>query len=812
MSAASAGTTPPTAVRTVGDTLLLESAELDARDEQISRELDCLQRERRALLGRKAAIAAEQARLRGASLGAGAKADALQAVKSVRVQLKSKALGWPNPYQYQLDGVCSVLAQRHTAVVWPAGGGKGLMTLLLAAMSPGKAIVVVVPLVALAHELCGGLTGAWAKAHKTWDGRKRPVGVVLGGTSHNDFHETVVSPPDRLEARRDATLPRVRGAAEPDPDLREWLIPGTELARYAAQLQRPPEEGKADAPLVLFVSPEKLALSLQLHAFLRTMFDLSLLGPCVVDEFHCIVEHGYDFRPHYLLLGIFVSALAWVLLLFTATAPPTLLSSVRTILRLPLSAELHEIRCPTGSLRAQMAYHVLPVSCWEQRQAVLSALLAKRECSCVIVYCPTRSMCEVLAAQYGSQRVASWQNGSGGIAFFHAHIQPSPASNGGNAESLDKEAIRRDWNLGLIRLMFCTIAWGMGMDKSNVRTVIHVAPPKSIESFYQEASRAGRDGDHADSFVLFDLGSWIASAQQRAGSVSASELGRDFGLAKSLELLSFLLESHTCRHLLFERALGDGSADQYCSCVAAAIPVERRCITCQCSAPDGLRVGRCEWIPALMRCAALLRRIELRKGSARPPLLSQLMRTWRREMNRHWQTWQCDRLLGLAIAAGVFTIVPVLVQRSVAAISEVGSGSSASQWALSFTVHASGHRIAYNSPDLEFVCLPSWCDPAETVTRLSVGSVNLSPQANNTDELEAFLADAFDAEAVAQSMSMEDLLPELADGSAAFQFTKALCEEEGTDSQCASDHDDVHGEEDAGEDGGGSEGEDDNVF
>jgi hypothetical protein len=489
----------------------------------------------------------------------------------------------------------------------------------------------------------------------------------------------------------------------------------------------------------------------------------------VVDEFHCIVEHGYDFRPYYLLLGLFVSSLAWVLLLFTATAPPALITSARTILQLAPSDELHEIRCPTGSLRAQMTYHLLPVSGTQQRRALLSALLAEREGSCIIVYCPSRSLCEALAAEYGSgaNAVAEWQNGQGGVAFFHAHI-PSDAKTCASADDerdkpLDKEGIRGAWNLGQLRVMFCTIAWGMGMDKSNVRAVIHWSLPKSVESFYQEASRAGRDGSPAESFVFYDFGSWVASAQQRAGSVSVTELGRDFGLAKSLELLAFLLESTTCRHLLIEKVLGDGSADHNCNCSAADVPASRRCITC-IGRDDEPVVARCEWIPVLLQAAALLRRVALRIGSGRPPRLLQLVRAWRKQMKGRWLPWQCDRLLGLAVSEGVFTTIPVLVQRSVATDFEVGDASP-NQWALSFAVHASGHRIAYQSPNLESVCMPSWFDPATAFAHLPVRAADLSPPPYwpFENELEDYLEDVLGAELDAQSLAVEASLPAMAD-------------------------------------------------
>ena len=139
--------TPPTAPRPAGgisEALELEAVELSVEDEVLGRELEALQRRREAVRSRRQAVTAEVEGLRTVVTSTDG---------SLRDEVTnlSAALGWPTPYPYQLDGVCSVISGVHTVVVQPAGGGKGLMTLLTAAMRPGKVVVVIVPLVALAH-------------------------------------------------------------------------------------------------------------------------------------------------------------------------------------------------------------------------------------------------------------------------------------------------------------------------------------------------------------------------------------------------------------------------------------------------------------------------------------------------------------------------------------------------------------------------------------------------------------------------------------------------------------------------------------
>lgn len=641
-----------------------------------------------------------------------------------RLVKHAKDFGWPEPYDYQLHGAVSVLRGTHTAVVWPAGGGKGLMATLAAAASPGKVVLLIAPLLALAAQLADSINDAWGSEHVHDDNSERAIAYMLGGTSEDDFHDRLIKPCDDLEARRAATLPPIPGAKPADPSLRERLAPGKMLSRLLKQLQLAPKDGRADAPLVLVLSPEKLSLSLQLHAFLRAAHDLDLLGPCVVDEFHCLAEHGYDFRPLYLVLGLFVQSLDLVVLLFTATAPPALVTAASTILRLNILP--HVIRCPTGSLRANMTYQVLPIASSAQRRQVLAALLHKHQGDCVIVYCATTSTCEELAKWYSA--VGSGEGGVGGVAFFHSKIALGT-----------KEDHRNRWSLGTLHVMFCTIAWGMGMDKSNVRAVIHWGLPKSVASFYQEASRAGRDGQHADSYLLYDLSGWAASAQQRI-SKCPSALSREYGLCQSLALLRFLIDGSVCRHRLLERALGDGSADSRCTCVAAGIEPPRRCASCLAvpsTVPAAPIVQRHEWLPALIECATALQR-----KAARTPLLSQLVRAWRRDKPLQWAAWQCDYALAWALVSGVFSLIPTLVSLTGA----TNMTEMRDLWVIGFAVSSSGLHLAEISPDLDKIPLPPAFDPKRTRAafgvsiEVSAGSGALPAEAEDeSDVFRAFL-------------------------------------------------------------------------
>ena len=121
------------------------------------------------------------------------------------------SFGYARPHDFQLDAAASVCTGVSTFLIWPAGGGKGLTTQLVAALSPGKVVVCCVPIMALAHELCGNTNVAFGGDVTLADGTTRPISLVLGGCLADDFHERVGDPPKDFAERRAATL---HGAAD----------------------------------------------------------------------------------------------------------------------------------------------------------------------------------------------------------------------------------------------------------------------------------------------------------------------------------------------------------------------------------------------------------------------------------------------------------------------------------------------------------------------------------------------------------------------------------------------------------------------
>ena len=227
---------------------------------------------------------------------------------------------------------------------------------------------------------------------------------------------------------------------------------------------------------ILYVAPERLlgdgfcALSQEL--------DISLIA---VDEAHCISQWGQDFRPSYLKITEFLQKLPRrpALSAFTATATRQVREDIVRILQLQ-SPEV----VVTGFDRPNLRFEVLRPK--DKRAALLELLSARREKS-GIIYCATRKSVETVCSMLRAEGFAATR--------YHAGLEPEERQANQEAFLCDRTAV-----------MVATNAFGMGIDKSNVSYVIHYNMPKSLEAYYQEAGRAGRDGSAADCILLYGPG------------------------------------------------------------------------------------------------------------------------------------------------------------------------------------------------------------------------------------------------------------------------------------------------------------------
>jgi ATP-dependent DNA helicase RecQ len=186
-----------------------------------------------------------------------------------------------------------------------------------------------------------------------------------------------------------------------------------------------------------------------------------------IDEAHCISAWGHDFRPDYRTLGDFLPALRPApVIALTATATPTVQRDIITQLQLTQpELFIHGFR------RHNLAIEVVELS-KPRRNEFTANLLSEKSNRPAIVYAPSRKAAEELAGTLG-----------GSAAAYHAGLDPGT-----------RERVQRHFLTGKLEVVVATIAFGMGIDKADVRTVVHTALPGSVEQYYQEIGRAGRDG------------------------------------------------------------------------------------------------------------------------------------------------------------------------------------------------------------------------------------------------------------------------------------------------------------------------------
>jgi ATP-dependent DNA helicase RecQ len=343
---------------------------------------------------------------------------------------------------------------------------------------------------------------------------------VLPGTT------LVISPLIALMADQVAAL-TARGV--PATYLASTIDP-VEVARRQSALAR------GDYKLV-YVAPERLVQ----RSFVPL---LGRLGAplVVVDEAHCISEWGHDFRPEYLAIGAVLEQLGRVrVLACTATATPVVRDEI--LLRLGLPADTPQIL--RGFSRPNLRLRALEITGRQERSLRVDALLGEalgtpgRARGAAIVYAPTRRETEAEAARLGA---IGWRTGG-----YHAGL-PAEKRNDVQSAFLDGE----------LEVVVATNAFGMGIDRADVRAVVHLAPPGSIEAYYQEVGRAGRDG--APAYGLLLVAAEDAPRRRRllelgeGGPPTPELLEHKWGLF--LELLRWA-EGGSCRHDALLRYFGD---------------------------------------------------------------------------------------------------------------------------------------------------------------------------------------------------------------------------------------------------------------
>jgi ATP-dependent DNA helicase RecQ len=281
---------------------------------------------------------------------------------------------------------------------------------------------------------------------------------------------------------------------------------------------------------MLYVAPERLMLD----TFLERALNWNI-AQIAIDEAHCISEWGHDFRPEYRELKKLRKHLPDVpTMALTATATERVRSDIVKELK------LHEPRCYVASFnRPNLTYRVIPKSSpYEQ----VLAFIRQRPNESGIVYCASRKTTDSLAKKLSADGIKAKP--------YHAGLESKE-------RATHQELFLRDD----ARVITATIAFGMGINKPNVRFVVHYDLPKNIESYYQETGRAGRDGLPSECVLLFSASDVV---KQKRFIEEKSEREQQIAHEQLREMVHYA-ETRECRRATLLRYFGEEWADTPCN-------------------------------------------------------------------------------------------------------------------------------------------------------------------------------------------------------------------------------------------------------
>ena len=294
---------------------------------------------------------------------------------------------------------------------------------------------------------------------------------------------------------------------------------------------------------LLYISPEKLLSEMD---YLLKHIDISLFA---IDEAHCISQWGHDFRPEYTQLGVLRERFPDVpIMALTATADKITRKDIVRQLNLEQRAGFQEFvssfNRPNLSLSVKRGYKA------KEKLSFILNFIKARPLEAGIIYCLSRKSTEKVAEDLRRLGIKALP--------YHAALSPQ-----------ERNRTQEQFKNDQIQVVCATVAFGMGIDKSNVRWVIHYNLPKSIESFYQEIGRAGRDGAPADTVLFYSLAD-IVQLSEFAKQSGQQEVNMD-----KLRRMQEYAEASVCRRRILLNYFGEQTDHDCGNCDICQNPPQR---------------------------------------------------------------------------------------------------------------------------------------------------------------------------------------------------------------------------------------------
>ncbi|KAI0817216.1 hypothetical protein GGR55DRAFT_619440 [Xylaria sp. FL0064] len=290
---------------------------------------------------------------------------------------------------------------------------------------------------------------------------------------------------------------------------------------------------------LLYVTPEMINQSRAFLDGLQCLYDNNKLARLVIDEAHCVSQWGHDFRPDYKQLGDFRARFPTVpLMALTATATRNVIVDVKHNLGIEKCEQFSQ------SFNRPNLYYEVRRKEKDNVATIADLINSKYPGKTGIVYTLSRKSTETIAKKLRDQ----------GIACHHYHAAMDPT---------EKVQIQRDWQQGKIKVVVATIAFGMGIDKPDVRFVIHQSIPKSLEGYYQETGRAGRDGEASECYLYFNFGD-VTQLRKMISDGDSSEEQKERQRNMLGTVAAFCDNQTDCRRVEILRYFGEAFSKAQC--------------------------------------------------------------------------------------------------------------------------------------------------------------------------------------------------------------------------------------------------------